>query len=278
MASDSLPRPTATELLKAVFWNRWGKVVGGLLGVIGIGDFIDAHFAPRFGHTLKAVWDSFYVLPSFSWRTWVMMVCVGLLVVAVHGAYVFAKGYSDKYAALTRYKIEFKVDEVSSRVFLQATSKDTVMIQAKIKLQFENKDIYPWSMKELKTTLHKLEPKIPEITTYVVNDEYMDASGKQSIPREQFEGMLIPGGGVTRWFTYWIWLVIGSDEEIKKPDDLTGAHFLRLSMQASNQNELDSPIFLDWAKATKQNGASIHSFGAQAFRLYEDRRLSPLDE
>jgi hypothetical protein len=178
-----------------------------------------------------------------------------------------------RYEELTKYKIEFKVDEVSSRVFTQATSKDTVLIQAKIKLQFENKDIYPWSMKELKVTLHKLEPQLPEITTYVVNDEYMDGSDKQSIPRDQFEGMLIQGGRVTPWYTYWIWLVVGSDEEIKKPEDLTGDHFLRLSMQASNQNELHSKIFPDWAKATKDNGASIQSFGAPAFRIYENRRL-----
>lgn len=247
--------------------------MGAILAIFGVLDFVDAHFVPRFPATLKSLWSTYYLLPSFGWRTWGVIVSLALLIIAIHGAYVFAKGYSDKYAELTRYKIEFKVDEVSSRVFTQAASKDTVMIQAKIKLQFENKDIYPWSMKELKLTLHKLEPRFPEITTYVVNDEYMDGSAKQSIPRDQFEGMLIQGGRVTPWYTCWIWLVVGSEEEIKKPEDLTGDHFLRLSMQASNQNEFDTKIFPDWKSGTKDNGASLHSFGAPALRIYENRRL-----
>ena len=252
--------------------------MGAILGIFGILDFIDAHFAPRFGTTLKPLWDSWYVLPSFSRPTWVAIVAVSLLVVAVHGAYRFALSYSKQWEELTRYKVKFRIDEVSTRIFVQQSSEGIAVITAKIKHQFENEDTHPWTMKQLHLTLHKRDgedkwvppKKSKEIYTHVLSDQYMHGSAQNSseIPRDQFEGMLIQDGRVTPWYIAVIMLM--HTGEIK---DLTSDYFLRLSMDASNQQPFEANMFIDWADASRDNGASVISFGAPAIRQFENRRI-----
>src|SRR5688572_18402584 len=111
MVNAYLPRPTTKQILKAVFWNRWGVVTGGILTVFGVLDFVDSHFAPRFPDALKNLWGSYYVLPSLGWRTWVTIIALGLLIVAVHGAYVYATGYYQRYEKLTEHKLILEIDQ-----------------------------------------------------------------------------------------------------------------------------------------------------------------------
>jgi hypothetical protein len=154
--------------------------------------------------------------------------------------------------SLTRHKIKFTIDEVSTRVFVNVPSSYNVLtVTAKIKIQFENEDTYPWTMKGLSLTLHELEPpELPEIDTYIVKEEYIESASKQPMPREQFEGMLIQAGGVTPWYTCEISLVpVGANKKVSQPEDLTGSHFLRISMGASNQQPLTANLFVNWSDA-----------------------------
>jgi hypothetical protein len=276
VSNNPLPRPTATQILKAVFWNRWGAIVGAILAIFGVLDFIDAHFAPRFPAALKAAWGTYYVLPSFEWRTWITIISLALLVVAIHGAYVFALGYSKRWEESTKYKVKFRIDEVSTRVFVQQSSEEIAVITAKIKHQFENEDTHPWTMKQLHLTLHKRDgednlippKKSKEIYTHVLSDQYMHGSNLSEIPRDQFEGMLIQDGRVTPWYIAVIMLM--HTGEIA---DLRRDYFLRLSMDASNQQPFEANMFVDWAEASRDNGASVISFGAPAIRQFENRRI-----
>jgi hypothetical protein len=55
--------------------------------------------------------------------------------------------------------------------------------------------------------------------------------------------------------------------------DLTSDYFLRLSMDASNQQPFEATMFVDWADASRDNGTSVISFGAPAIRQFENRRI-----
>jgi hypothetical protein len=175
------------------------------------------------------------------------------------------------YEQLTKHKVKFEIDELSTRVFLQTPSKDSVLIVAKIKLRFENTDTHDWHMKKVVVTLHNLRtPKQEEISTWILDERY--TSGAVEMQAESFEGMLIQAGRLTPWYVYTVTLT-GVQDSLKSPDELTSGHFLHVSMQASNQEPLDSSMFVDWERALTKNGAPVLSFGAAAIRSWENRRL-----
>jgi hypothetical protein len=215
--------------------------------------------------------------------TWIYVsILLGFVLCACYLAWRDVKRKENESASqlkgLTRYKLKFKINEVSSRIFVKVPSIDLPVIEAKIKLQFENEDIHPWTMKGLRLTLHKLEPPEPqEIYTFVLEDEYMHSSNKQPIPRDEFEGMLIQGGRVTPWYTCRISLVtVASEKTVTKPEDLTDAHFLQLSMDASNQEPFIANMFVKWSDAATSSGAPVLSYGAPVIRIHENRRLGTL--
>jgi hypothetical protein len=177
-----------------------------------------------------------------------------------------------RYEEVTKHKIKFKIDEVVSRVFVQVPLDGLIKIVAKIRLQFENEDVHDWTMKRLNLTLHSLEPEPKEIYTFVISDEYLHSSNSQSIPREQFEGMLIQSGRVTPFYMCIITLQTAT-KGLNRPEDLKRHYILRLSMDASNQEAFSTNIYVDWAEAAQPNGAGLLSIGAPAFRLHENRRL-----
>jgi hypothetical protein len=173
---------------------------------------------------------------------------------------------------LTKYRVRFELDEVSTRVFVQTPSEGLFLIIARIKLRFENLTVNDWSMKKVDLTLHELSaPQEKHVYTFVVNDRYFGASGVE-IPRESFEGMVIQGGRLTEWYTCSISLMPAKDENFGA-DQLTSSHFLRLSMQVSNQPPLECSMFIEWERAGTERGAPVLSFGAPAVRFHENRRL-----
>ena len=269
--SDTLPRPTARQLLKAVFWNRWGAIVGTILGVFGVLDFIDAHFAPRFPEALKTVWGAYYVLPSFGWRTWLVIVAAGLTVVAIHSAYVFAMGYSKRYEDLTKNKVIFELDEVSTRVFV---IRDPGLITAKLKLRFQNKEPHDEHLRTLRLSLHDYRQG-GEILTWIVEDRYFGLNGpiEMEILRQGFEGMSIQAKRLTPWYIARITIDVMQEEKIRIPERLTDSHYLMVTMDVTNQEPFKTRIFVNWEKADNKNGVPILSIGAPAIRRFEDRRI-----
>jgi hypothetical protein len=221
-----LPRPTTLGILKTVFWNRWGALVGTLWALVGVLDGIDDHVAPRFPD-FKVVWDRFYVLPSFSSQTWVTMLAVSLLILGLHGAYSYAMSFSKRYEELTKNKIEFDVDEGKSKV----SFADDLLV-AGIVIQFENKDIHPWTMKGLDFSLHRTVGKKVEDIFTMLNITY--AVSGIDIPKDQFEGMLIPDGRVTPFYEAKVGIHI-IDKEFVGFENMGYDHFIRISMDASNQ-------------------------------------------
>ena len=264
---SELPRPTSKAILKAVFWNRWGAVVGTILAIVGFLDFVDGHFAPRFPEGLKNLWTSLYVLPSFTWRSWITIIAVALLIVAIHGAYSFAMGYSKRYEELTKNKVIFEFDEIGTRVFI---TQDPTKITARLKLRFHNKEPSDEHVRNMRLSLHHLVTG--EIGTWIIDDRYFGPN-EVEIPRDGFEGMLIQGKRLTPWYFCLISLDLMQGEDTRIPEDLTGAHYLKATMTATNQVPYSTRIFVNWEKACNKNGTAILSYGAPAIRRFENRRL-----
>lgn len=268
MPDNQLPRPTAKQILKAVFWNRWVAIVGAVLGIFGILDFVDAHFAPRFPTSIKDIWSAYYVLPSFGWRTWLVIISLALLVVAVHGAYVYAKSYSEQYQQLTKNKVIFELDEITTRVFVR---EDPPLITAWLKLRFQNKEQADEHIKTLRMALYDYSTG-KEVFSWIIDDRYYGAN-EVEIPRDAFEGMLIQAKRLTPWYFCHISIDVASSENFKLPKDLTETHHLQVIMTATNQEEFKTRIFVNWEKAQKPTGTAIRSIGAPAIRPYENRRI-----
>lgn len=159
-----------------------------------------------------------------------------------------------------KYKVLFEVDERASRVHLQERPDGRVVVLAEIRLRFENKDIYPWSMKALDMTLHDFQAG-KEIYT-LITAKY--SSNGVDIKREQFEGMLIQGGRVTPFYLFEVIMMI-HDDAIKAASDLKGVHHLRITMEASNQPPFKGELFLSWENAQELGGTPLTiTFGAPA--------------
>lgn len=249
MSDLSLSRPTAREILKAVFWNRWGKIVGAVLTIFGVLDFIDAHFAPRFGVTLKAVWDTYYVLPSFGWRTWIVIIALSLLVVAIHGAYAYAMGYSQRWEKLTEQKLIFEIDLRNTRIGLEPrweeplgkTLQDDpcpVRIMANIQLRFENKDTYPLHMKGLTATVHRygIKDRRPASDIFTWFALLRVTSHGLLISNKDFEGMAIAGRQLSPAYLVELMLAV-QDDQIKTAADLDTLDYIILTMESSGYQE-----------------------------------------
>jgi len=130
-------------------------LIAAIWGLYGVLDWLDGKVVPAKFPGLKPTWDRFYILPSVTWRQWFFGTSIPLALASLHGAYKFASQYKQRYDELTKHKLKFKVDEVSTRVFVETPSSDIVNITGKIKLRFENEDTHAWSMKALSLTLHK---------------------------------------------------------------------------------------------------------------------------
>jgi hypothetical protein len=237
--------------------------MNGLLALIGVLDVIDIHVAPKYP-TFKTVWDRFYVLPPFTWRTWVVLLALVITGLSLRGAYKFALDYRKRFEDLTQHKLFFEIDERETRIELvEKPDKDlSVGIRARIKLRFENKDIHPMSMKRLDLTLMEMVANNPRRDcSTVVSFQYhgTGAGYPTEIKGDEFEGMMIQGRRLTPWYLIDSLMLVTDDEKIKKADDLSsGLYFLRLSMDAGEyQAGFKADLFLSWDAAAKPDGTTL---------------------
>lgn len=272
MSDDPISRPTITELLKVVFWNRWGAIVGGILGIFGVLDFIDAHFAPRFPEALKSVWSRYYVLPSFGWRTWLVIVAFGLLVVAIHGAYVYAMGYYKQYQALTEHKLVFIIDHNGTRVRVDETQSG-LRVFLTLNLRFDNRDIHPSHMVRLDASMVrygiKKQRPFSDIFTYfaLLGVSYNGVV----IDKEAFEGMRVAERQLTQ--PYKVELMLGiEDEQVKRAADWDTLDTIVLKMETSGyQAPFSAYLHPYWEAALRQDGTDQISI-TQATSIPKDYR------
>jgi len=266
MPESPLPRPTVKELLKAVFWNRWGTVVGSLLAVIGITDLIDAHFAARFGSTFKAFWDRYYVLPSFGWRTWVTIVAVGLLIVAVHGAYLYAISYYRRFEKLIEHNLVFEIDQrwkSGTKVMVEKTGR-AMRIYLALELRFENRGDAPRYMKTIKVALHRRGDADAVWTWFTLLS--VTNNGNQ-IDVYDFEPMRVDGHQLTDFYLVRFMLSTPDDETI----ELDANYFLRFSMEASDfQSVATADLNPYWDEALREGGTNQISIITDAKLIPED--------
>jgi hypothetical protein len=242
-------------LLRKFFAAWWADWTGRMSGVASIA---------------LTFWATFFP-PTFSGARWAL-VAVAIICFALGSYHIWAKerrALEDEREKSKKHKVVFAVDEMASRFFLQAPAKDRVLIIARIRLRFENRDIHDWNMKRVAVTLSHVQKQ--EIPTYIAAERYYGMNGVE-IPRESFEGMMIQAGRLTEWYTCEVWLQV-AEGEMKNLDEFTGLHNLRVSMQASNQPPFDCTIFPIWDQAITENGGMILFCTAPDIPYHENRRL-----
>lgn len=238
-----------------VFLKYWGAWMSGVASVI-FGVWV-LFFEPR-SETVKSAFTWFAIVGAVAtfYQLWAIE----------HKKYLKEKEKNE------RYKVIFEIDEVTTRVFIQATSEDSLLISTNLKLRFENVDTHNWNIKSISVTLHKLEaPQEDSLLTWIVTDRYFGLNDAE-IPRHSFEGMMIQAGRLTEWYRC-MFSLSGVQGVLNRPDELTASHFLRVTMKASNQNLFHCDMFIDWKRALTEQGAPVLSFGAPAIRNWENRRL-----
>jgi len=152
-----------------------------------------------------------------------------------------------------RYKIVLIIDQNGSK----ATFKDLLVLT--ISFRFENTDIYPWSMKGLDFTLHKIESgKIKDFFTMIT---CLYKSNGIEVPKEQFEGQLIQAGRVSPAYEALVIMQI-LDKEFEGFDKLSYDHFVRITMEASNQPTFTRDLFFS-AVDTRNSTALFVTFGRE---------------
>ncbi|SRR6266404_1406305 len=266
--ADEIPIVTILSLLRTVFWNRWSAFVNGLLAIIGALDIIDTHLAPKHPE-FKAIWDRFYALPRFTWQTSVVLASVSFALLSLRGAYQFALDYRKRFERMIKHKLIFEIDERSTTVELveNQDKSPSLGIRAKIRLRFENKDLHPMSMKRLNLTLHELQAnKQPREFFTTISFRYsMDGT---EIKRDDFEGMMVQDRRLTPFYLVDAFMLI-DDENIKSANDLTGIHFLRLTMDAGEyQSPFRADLFLGWKHALETGGTALTiTMNAPAIRM-----------
>jgi hypothetical protein len=151
--SEHLSPVTVGVLFRAVF-VRWSvALVNGAWAIVGLLDGVDNHIAPKYP-SFKAIWDRWYVIPSFGWQTWVMIAVVILGLCALQGAYSFAKKYSDSYQESTAHRVIPHVMRKSSQTYL-GKWMGTPVVRAHIALKFENIGADDVTLKDITLILYE---------------------------------------------------------------------------------------------------------------------------
>jgi hypothetical protein len=267
MVKPQLLQPTAKEILKAVFWNRWGVVTGSILTAFGVLDFIDSHFSPRFPDSLKNLWGAYYVLPSLGWRTWITIAALGLLVVAIHGAYAYATDYYQRYEKLTEHKLILEMDQGwKSHTNVKAEhTKTTTCIFATLDLRFDNNGDQPVFMKSLKLSLHR-RGEIDSVFMWfsILQVMFMGTT----IKVEDFEPMRVAEHQLTPMYSVEFAL---STPAGGAPLELDANYYLRISMESSGyQRILTGNLHPDWKGALDGKGTNQIAVTGDVSTIPED--------
>ncbi len=95
------------QVVRAVFWHPWARLVGAAWAVFGVLDVFDSRFVASLPQTsgFRRLWDQVFILPSLSWQTWLTGLSVIVAIVAVHGAYRFALMYVPTGAEAARRNV-----------------------------------------------------------------------------------------------------------------------------------------------------------------------------
>lgn len=241
--------------------------------VLGILDVLDVHVVPRHP-AFKVIWDEFYVLPTFTWQTWVSVTSVVLLVLGLHGAYCYALDYRRRFERLIEHKLTFEIDLRNTKIQV-AQSKSALRIFFDLQLRFEIKDGPPLSMKGLNITLHRLGIKdvrpAADISTLlgIIRISSNDAPIKTS----DFEGMTVQAP-LTPFYMINAVIAIEGDEHIKSAEDLDDDDFLLVSMQSSGyQPEFTARLHPDWKAALTGRGTSQIIVKGASFIPEDSRRI-----
>lgn len=248
-------------------------MTGGLMTVLGILDVLDVHVVPRHP-AFKVIWDQFYVLPTFTWQTWVSMTSVVFLVLALHGAYCYALDYQRRFERLIEHKLVFEIDLRHTKIQVTQT-KSALRIFLDLQLRFENKDSPPLSMKGLNITLHRLGIKDvrPAADISTLLGILRISSNGVPIKTSDFEGMTVQGP-LTPFYMIDAMIAIEGDEHIKSAEDLDVTDFLRVSMQSSGyQPEFTARLHPDWKAALKGRGTSQIIVTGASFISEDYRRI-----
>jgi hypothetical protein len=240
---------TIWSVISAVFLRKWGWIVNALWGVVGVLGYVNDHkdmLSPR----LKGLWEWFYVLPSFGWRTWVMIALIILVVSSVQGAYSFARGYSKRFEELTKRKLMFQVDEKRSLAYVDQPVGDFPLIQVALLVQFKNQDDLPQIMEDLNFEVYEnCDDGSQERVPTFIYGEPMFSQWPQG-QTEEFRGRSFDRG-VSGWFRFYACVAI-IIKEMDQSDLIGSRHYLRITLEAMNQVPLSASLYFDWPTAIEK--------------------------
>jgi hypothetical protein len=252
-----IPPVTAWSLIRTVFLNGWGAVVGGLWSLLGVLDYLDSHVVPKHPD-FKPVWDQIYRLPSFTWQTWVVMLTVGLLVLGLHGAYKFARDYRSRFEKLVEHKLIFEIDLRNTKVRVeQHKTNSPVRIFLQLQLRFDNRDVYPTAFKQLTFALERygIKDVRPGAKIFTFWSIYQIRSNGVPIKKDQFEGMMIQGRRLTPWYMIDVMIGIEDPDQIRNAEDLDVTDFIEVTMESSGyQKPLKAKLHPHWKAAVTNEG------------------------
>ncbi len=167
-----------------------------------------------------------------------------------------------RFDRLTEYKLIFEIDLRNTRVRVEESRPNqgephSIRIMANIQLRFENRDIYPLSMKGLDITLHRLGvvDGLPRAEIFTFLAILRITSNGIQINKRDFEGMMIQERRLTSFYLVEAMIAIENDEEIERSKDLDVVHFLRVSMKAGGyQPEFAAHLHPHWPEALEEGG------------------------
>jgi hypothetical protein len=244
-----LPPITIGSFIRAVFLRKWGSLVTALWSLAGVLDYVDNHrdiLSPKF----KAWWATLYVLPSFGWRTWLMIVMAILAVSALQGAYSYARKYDRRYQELMKHRLTFQIDEKRSLAYVHQETGDLTCIQVAVAIQFKNHEQYPITLEDIVLELYeKPDEKSDEkgFGTLMYGEPCFQRL--DTLEGQEFRGRTFDHG-FSDWFKFKAWIGIARDITPEQLDNWK--HRLRLTMIAMNQEPLSATLFFDWARTTEK--------------------------
>lgn len=140
-------------VLREVYWRWWNAVVTIIVTLKAVLDWVGENIIPK-RPGLKPLWDSYYVLPSFSFSTWFYLCAGSVVVLTLFGAYRFAAKLLRQYDNATSHRIIPHVLKQFSQVYL-SSSLGKPAIKAQIAIRLENIDAGDVTLKEIRLKLYE---------------------------------------------------------------------------------------------------------------------------
>lgn len=134
---------------------------------------------------------------------------------------------------LTKHKLIFEIDQRHTVIRVQQT-ENAIRIFANIQLRFENKDIYPLSVKGIEISLHRhgIEDVREASDVFTLFAILRLSSNGAPINKDELENMMVQERRVTPFYLIETMLAI-EDEQIKAATDLDVTDYLRITLHSS---------------------------------------------